>query len=366
MKIKSLIVGLLLIATVFNACKKDEPAVLSKEEAKAVLSDFSSKADAQIAEMDNLPAMQALNFLVDSDLPFFGINKKSAIQILGVNQMMQYLHLNKLRSLKKSELPVPSVEFTESVGTYTWNHETKEFDYQHGTPANQIVILYPFAESATNNAKFVLTEYTEKTIHTTEGDQTVLAKMAFELYIDNVKKANCVLTADATDKDGVTGMAMTLNMDPYSITMGMGLVNSAIKLDMAIKSGGTSLVSTSITVKTVDTVVEGEEESEPTAINGFFQYGKLQINFNADLTKYGDDSVTAAQMNQAFQINLITYPEGDIVGAIKFVDTEDGPTPMIAYNDGTMEPIDDFFGTMEARLFDIILILVSYGIPIPF
>jgi hypothetical protein len=366
MKIRSLILGLFLIATVFTACKKDEPAVLSKEEAKTVLSDFSSKADAQIAEIDNLPAMQALNFLVDSDLPFFGMNKKSAIQILGVNQMMQYLHLNKLKSLKKSELPIPAIAFTESVGTYTWNDETEEFDYQPGTPSNQIVILYPLAESATNNAKFVVTEYTEKTIHTTEGDQTVLAKMAFELYIDNVKKANCVLTADATDKDGVTGMAMTLNMDPYSITMGMGATDSSIKLNMAIKSGGTSLISTSLNVKMTDSVVDGEVESVPSNLNGFFQYGKLQINFVVDLTKYNSDKITEAQMNAAIQINMVTYPEGDIVGAIKFVAGQEGMTPMIVYNDGTKESIDEYFGSMEDKLFGVMMILSSYGFPIPF
>lgn len=144
----------------FNACKDDDPAPLTKEEAQTQLTDINNRAQSVISDYMDKPGAKIEEAMYDlPNLPFYDIMKSPAM----VDSKM-YVEKIKEKALQFSKAKKASInfDFNEYVGTWEYNSDSP-YQWTHSDqPTNMVVIKFPYPlNNATNNVTVTYYDYTE-------------------------------------------------------------------------------------------------------------------------------------------------------------------------------------------------------------
>jgi hypothetical protein len=246
----------------FSSCDKnknaDDPEVFSQksvEENKAIIEtsglDMMNAMD-DLAELDAIEVCVNLGERLDRADPFETLDLKQsklnttlhAIAKLDYNQDLNFLFTNILDAGELSDPQSIQELWDEIVGTYTWNAELEEWDFEAGS--DEVILLFPAMDnSTTNDGKVRIFGYEGVTISNPieeeyEGD--IPTAIAFEISYNNTVLINFAFAAQY-DSEGIPSMvAGDLTISAYKWMVDFTRSNTEVSSSYKFTQGDQVLI----------------------------------------------------------------------------------------------------------------------------
>ncbi|MFP4525526.1 MAG: hypothetical protein ACLFNL_03990, partial [Bacteroidales bacterium] len=269
---KLVLFGLIVSVGFFTACEDDEDDKLSYEEGKEALQEMDDQMASDFEEMSQAEGMVALATLENMDDPF--ADQKSTKENQVISNIKEYaLPIDK--SVKSTA--ETSFDFDSRTGTYEWDNDASQWSYEDNSQ-DEIIIVFP-ADSTNmgeNNATLTIDNYEDQEID--DGDYVYYQPTAIEadLVIDGEEHVNLDMTAEWDDNNGdPLALNASVFLNPFTFTGDIETTSKSGSIDFAIDYDDTQIFSTGIDVDFKD-----DTKEEPTLIDGYIQYRKMNIEAN--------------------------------------------------------------------------------------
>ncbi|SDB94105.1 hypothetical protein [Williamwhitmania taraxaci] len=335
---------MLVALAAFSSCSKDEdPAPLTKEQAKAEVVTLKANYATEMKAMDNNEGVKVLESFDGLNLPFeLPGGEMSRSQINAFYSNVEQVKSSDISSLKRSigEYDDTFV-FKDYVGTWEWNGNTKEFKKTSTTPSDKIVLKFPYpSNSATNNAVYTIT----KSSFTSESDG---GEFAANITLSGSEVYNISLSASGGNSfsslnynSKTVYTSLTTPKVSYEHNNSMNISGSdsklSVKASYSVKKNGEIVLAgdydvTSSTSNNAATVVM---KSTLRIVNIKFVY---EVSYSANS---GDGS---ASMNQNIKMGVYKV-DGAKIGDIKYESVNGTVVAIFYYTSGEKVPALELFG----------------------
>ncbi|MGC9374865.1 MAG: hypothetical protein ACP5DQ_07470 [Bacteroidales bacterium] len=366
---KKLFAMMLMLASVlFFACSDDEDKTLSPDEAKAELEQVSTDMSTYMNEMKSSDGMVALDALVTKPYPF--VVTKSANYTNVFKNIREYLLPASYLDQKSNEKGVAEehFNFTDWVGTYTWNATDENWHIESNTPPDKIIIEYPTEGSQTNNA--TLTIHTYEDVEITETDEfgtftwyeptTIIA----DIYVNDIKVVDISMTAtwetSGESAGEPTSMDVSVYLTPFEFTVDFSNSGNNASVGASIIFDNSQLFSTGLSAF----FEEPELDDTPLTINGYLQF--FNVRFNVSINAKTIEEIFEDMEEEPYPYNTIEelvaalnkeFDANVSIDGVKAADIElayDEATQAIdvvfVYSDGSTESALPYFESFATDL----------------
>ncbi len=346
---KLLSVGALSLLLGFTACDKDDDkpsGQLSKNEAKAEISSFNSKAKSDLQDLanaDGLKAVQDFFELVGHDDPFGRIGtERGKVRDFLRSKGREFRSVFAPASFTKGRTAEGQFDFEGNTGIYEWNDAKQEFEY---TGASNIIrIKFPTDGSATNNAELKLSAFEEIEVED-EGGEIYYEPKVLEASIDVNGQEVAALSLDMDyDAAGFPVAAdISLKVTPFTASLSVNTsAATSSTISVSLKEGADVLLGTSITVKYKNA---SKSEDAVTGIEGYVQFSSLKLQGSIDATS------NSTNFNDFVKLSL--HANNKKIGDIVFDTVNGQQVPFIRYADGTKEKLEDALKPVADEISDL-------------
>ncbi|RLD55722.1 MAG: hypothetical protein DRJ01_16255 [Bacteroidetes bacterium] len=340
--IKKIFAFLLISTVVFTACKKDEDNNLSTQESKIVLTEAGNDINTDLTEITNSDGAKSIidifNIININD-PFTGTQKSVKITKRHFPYLSKLIYIPKIER-KSGSFGDENFDFASNVGTYTWNAQYQNWDIQHGTPSDKIIINFPTQESTTNNAVLTINSYTEQQFTDDSDTWYQPTHVNANLYVNQIKYVDVDFDAAYNSDGDPTSITGTLFLKPFTLTVSVEKSNTKITERITLKKDNDTIIDINLIVSFSDVTLE-----DVTEIEGYIQIGHIKLKGEVNVVAL--DSLQAAptveQLNE--NINLSLYTDTDKkIGDLEFITALNGEIDLqIVFNDGTTELASHYF-----------------------
>ncbi len=289
----------------FNACKDDDPAPLTKEEAQAQLTDINTQTQSVKSDFMDKPGVKIEEAMYNlPNLPFYGIMKSPAM----VDSKM-YIEKVKEKALQFSKTKKASLifDFYEYVGTWEYNSDSPyQWNYSD-QPTNMVVIKFPYPiTNATNNVTVTYYDYTESNGRPTgmkrkiEYNGTVVSETVFT--------SSFTLTSSTQSTSTTIGIYNITEELNYSISETQAIVKSSF----TFKKNSETLYKEYAEV----TITGGSNQVSTITIDGATTILSIEFRFNV---KFKSNDVITISTNPNDYITMSIYTtSGEKLADLKY------------------------------------------------
>ncbi len=340
--IKKIFALLLISAVLFTACKKDEDKNLSTQDSKTTLTEAGNDINADLTEITNSDGAKSIidifNIININD-PFTGTNKSVKISKRHFPYLSKLIYIPRIER-KSGTFGDEKFDFDNNVGTYTWNAQYQNWDIQHGTPNDKIIINFPTEGSTTNNAGLTINGYIEQEFTDDYDTWYQPTHINANLYVNQVKYVDVDFDAAYNSNGDPTSVNGTVFLKPFTLTASVEKSNNKITGRITLKKDNDTIIDINLTVSFLDATLE-----DVTIIEGYIQVGhiKLQGDVNVAALESLQAAPTVTQLNE--NINLSLYTDtGNKIGDLEFISGLNNDVDLqIVFNDGTTELASHYF-----------------------
>jgi hypothetical protein len=340
---------LLSMGAVLVACdKEDEKPALSVTEAKQSLNQADTKLAQDLEDLSNAQgyaAIERLSELTDANDPFplarTRADRKDPKRLVSraIVSLKQMASRPATSARTKGDEPF---DYDLWKGVYTWNPSLEDFEK---TGTSQIIeIRFPTEGSTTNNAVFRLTDYDE--VATPDGDEAYSPTVIeATLDVNGTKEASISAEVqyrgDGTDEPKFADVTYFVKPFTFEIDLDDTKSNST-SFSQTLRKGDDVIIGWGLSVLYKSNI---KDEGNINTISGFFQL--VNVKFEGTINPNATDPNTAAVIS-------ITV-DGRSAGQLVFEadDTTGELVPYVKYSDGTKEPLENIFDSLEDALDDL-------------
>ncbi|MBE9468553.1 MAG: hypothetical protein IMY72_09590 [Bacteroidetes bacterium] len=340
--IKKIFVLLLISAVVFTACKKDEDTNLSTQDSEIVLTDASNDINADLTEMMNSEGAKALTDIINIiniNDPFTGSQKSVKISKRHFPYLSKLIYIPKIER-KSGEFGDEKFDFASKVGTYTWNIESRNWDVQHGTPSDKIIINFPTEGSNVNNTVLTINSYTEQEFSDDSDIWYQPTNINANIYVANEELVNLDLTATYNLSGDPTSVNGSVFLKPFTFSISVEKSNTTITGRATLKKDNDTIIDVNLKISFTDATLENV-----TIVEGYIQieHIKLKAEVYVAVLEKLQSNLTVAQLNENIKLSLYTDTDKKI-GNLEFIATLNGDIDLqIVFNDGTTKLASQYF-----------------------
>lgn len=338
----------LTLSISFYGCDKDDD-VATAEDAKVELEAATQEIFYNVALMMSTPQVESMMFL--SQLMGLQIELKSAAMHV-IYDVEKYNMITASQLLKKKFYSRSTLIDPLVGGEYTYNFSTGEFDLTN-SEIDYLSLIYPANQQAygaqQNNANIVVTnlEYVEVEYNEEWGVETefVPTNADIEMSIDDQTVMTLNYSASINDEGMPTATNIHMNMNPYSMTLGLSGSGSSYNSTMSFRMNNETLLSYNLNFSYTSSMdyintVSGSIEASPLRFEG---------NVNAEaLDNCGENDINC--MNNNIDVEVFQSAKDLYLGQLEFrmyyddFWEEEYPELAIVYEDGTFDFLFDFLG----------------------
>ena len=351
-----------LLIFMIGSCNKNEDKVedLKPDEAKVEVRSASQEITTNMNEVMNTSGMLAIDNL--ATLFENGDWKSTIKQLLFQSDNPS---LRKVKDHFRKDVLGSNRDFNAGdYGVYEYNFSTGVFDLVE--PSTTFLKLrFPASQtSTTNNAELLADNLLYTTITYTETywddysqtwvtdtyEDIIPANLDLTISIDGVTQMTGNYTGAFTSSGNPTSLSVSINMPPYSFTMGMSGSGTNYTTSLSFKLNSNEMMGYNISLtyssdmSTLDKV-SGYVHVSPLKIEGWINISAIE-NHMSEVEENGG-SYDLDYLNSQLSLVLIQTELNANIGSLAFklyTDPEYGETyPMIAvvYSDGTYEWLEN-------------------------
>lgn len=341
--IKRFFILLFISAVVFSSCQKEDDNNLSTQDSKTTLTQANSDISADVSDLmnsDGAKSFTALSNIISINDPFSSAKKSVKISTRHFSYLSKLFFIPKIER-KSGELGSgEKFDFDSKVGTYTWNIEYQNWDIQHGTPSNQIIINFPTDSSSVNNAVLTINSYTEQEFSDDNDTWYQPTQINANIYVGQEKHVDIDFTAAYNTLGDPTSVNANVFLKPFTLTVNSEKGNNKITVSVTLKKSDNTIVDINLTVNFSDANYETASK-----LDGYVQIGhlKLQGSIDVEALQNTTDVQSIDQLNKNVKLSLYT-DTGKKIGDLAFIEGLNGDIDLqIVFNDGTTELASDYF-----------------------
>lgn len=346
MKTKNLLMLFALAGMIiFASCKKDDdPSPLSKDEATTLLTSTNSDFADVYAEYNASDAGQMQAFLDSYSLPI-SVPMKSPASAKQFKEDVKKAASSSRIKAKGDGGPFIYIDWTNSVGTWTWNTSTSSWDHT-STPANKIVIVFPYSDGT---ATLTYDNYATKTF--TYDTETII-------YVSSLNfKAEYTASGTTTTVFSWAYTASRTDYDKGSVTFSytLGDFSQTESYSSTYSTDYTTYYkmsqSMSFEVKYMGEIVFGQyaaisanesQDGYSVSIDARVRVKSIVVKWDIDWTNTTDTS----DPNNFMKISVWRTDGAKIADVEMIYDSElDDYVAWFVYTDGTKEKVSDKLGS---------------------
>jgi hypothetical protein len=326
----------------FTSCDNDDDqkdsTQLSKTEAKAKISSFNSsaKTDLQnLSDAEGLKAIGDLFELTDTDDPFgrVGADRKK----------LRHFFQQKSKSLKSifskntaGRTAEESFNFEGNLGIYAWNPELGEAgEFEYIDNAEVIEIQFPTEGSVTNDAKLILTAYSEIEFYDEEFEEVYYEPTLLNasLYVDQAKVASIYLEAEWNQDGFPLAASLMLQVAPYKLNIEFddSSVNASY-VNISLLQNQETLIAIATTVKYKDS---SKSEESLSSVDGYLQVKNLKVQGIIN-----GDALNEQEIDWNDVVKVALYDGDKKLGDIIHVEENGAYVAYLQYADGSKEKLE--------------------------
>lgn len=347
------IVGSVLI---FAGCEEDDTVtVMDKEEAVQTLEQNSQDIEASmegIEKTEGMQAMETLNGIMEENDPFSELQKSTGYEsVIGnLKEVLKPINENHLKRSAEQKF-----NFDGWVGTYTWQHDKKEWVPAMGEPDDKIIFEFPAdpTQDPENNAELTLSDYSEfETTDSLGNTVYVPDTVSASLTVDDEE----VLTIDYTlgydeENEMVTSLSANVDLKPFTWEVSMD-ENS---IEATLTNEDRVVTSFSFDVTFMDNMedvekLDGQVLLYNLNLDGWINPHNIeQIEDEETWAEQGWESIDDVIEYVNEQINMTLYHvDGDKIADLKVIKTEESDTELPVqlvwvFKDDSTEPAKKYF-----------------------
>lgn len=330
-----------------SSCHKDPPQV-SPAQAKSSLTATNQDLSSEVSSLSltsGYAALKSFSSLTNTSSPFgrvksfgwLGARSQFHAGTIAIRKMIFTASANER---VQGDQPF---DYASKKGVYAWDPNKNSWTK---TGSSDIIkIQYPTQGSATNNAEFWLTSYTE--ISTPNGAEAYSpTNVQASTYVDGTKQSELKLNVAYGSDDQPETESLDLFINPYTISFSFDNAKSnSISLSFSFSKSGKALISTSLTAS-YPAGASKLSGDPPTGLTGFVQLMTVRFNITID----GNKAATSSDLNDFIHIAVII--NGASAGNVVFVtDNQTGEQKaFIQYIDNTRQSLDDLFTDLSTQL----------------
>ncbi|MEQ8925346.1 MAG: hypothetical protein RLO81_06000 [Fulvivirga sp.] len=328
-----------LIATGCGDSDESGTPQLGVVEAKESMDDLSDDLSADIVSITQSEGVEAVGdlfTLTNLSDPFNGRVSNETTKQWFKNRASSLKSIFSPKKVGFSRTEEDGFNYSGNLGTYDWNSDEEVFEKT--SSAGQIIIInFPSAGSATNDAQLRITSYDEELFEDEFDAYYMPTELTADLSIDGTKQIELDFSAEYnTNGDPISGN-ISLFLNPYTFTVSLNNTNSTSTVgSISIKEDGETIMSTTTNITFVSAAKE-----EVKNIDGNVTYRNLKIT--GSINVQGIESSEEVDYNNF--VKLVLFDNNNKVGDIVFVteieDGEEYDVAYIKYADGSKEKLED-------------------------
>ena len=181
--------------------------------------------------------------------------------------------------------------FDENTGTYTWNFDTEDYDYEDNS-SDALIFKFPSeVDGTSNNATLTLTNYSSVQVANPidedyEGD--LPTSLDVTLDVDGTTAMTYGFEIDYNSEGIPESVDTDLTVGDFSLIVGITNTKTVVGYDVNFTNGSKTLiaVSTSVNGDFTEAAIDAADENEdPTEVvtDGSFSLTMLDLKFDAEM-----------------------------------------------------------------------------------
>jgi len=331
------------------SCNKNKEEVkgdFSATEAKTTLNEMASQMKTDVvalAQTEGKAGLADINDLLGQDDVFGGRIGSATTSSKIKAKFAAFKSVFIPRAVNNRRADDGAFDFEGNMGIYNWNASLGEFEKSNET-SDIIVINFPEAESATNNATLKITEYTEGAYDSGDVDivdgnnvpvmEYLPTAISAELSIDGTKEIGVDFSANYNIGGNPTAANISVFANPFTSTLALSSTAKQYDIATSYKNGNTLIIGASGKVNFIT-----EEKEDPKDIDGSvtFRDYKLAGKVNAEeLDKQEYDEDPSPYVDATLSKN--NRKIGDIIFIFDGVEIWDA---FVKFEDGSQQKLED-------------------------
>lgn len=278
---KTLLIAL-VVATFLSSCKDDEestPAPATEESSRDRMQENGLELTSALEELVNddfVASLANLSELLATEPSNSRTLSATSNFIENIQSTVSEATTSTQDSPFEDEEDTETLEavWEESVGTYTYNFNTDEFDFVKG--GESIVLTFPSSDTeTTNNATFEISDYTSTPAQTDiatdqdyEGELPTGIKAS--LSVDGVEGMGVEFSSEYNSDDIPTSQSYTVTLSAFELNTTLSSSSSSISEEVSFKLSDEILFSQTIefsgnvSAETIDAL--NDDETDPSTV----------------------------------------------------------------------------------------------------
>lgn len=181
--------------------------------------------------------------------------------------------------------------FDENTGTYTWNFDTEEYDFEDNS-TDEVIFEFPSeVNGTTNDATLTLSNYSSVTIGNPldeDYDGDLPTSLDVSLEVDGSSSMTYGFEIDYNSEGVPESIDTEMTLGSFSLTVGLTNTTSKVGASVSFNNGSKTLIATSTEVNGdfSDSAIDAADESEdPTEVvtDGTFSFTLMDLKFDAEI-----------------------------------------------------------------------------------
>lgn len=342
MKTKMFLTMLVALAALSSCSKDEDPAPLTKEQAKVAVVELKANYAAEMKAMENNDGIKVSEVFEGLDLPFDlpSGEMSSRSQMNAMYSNLEQAKSCDISSLKRSIVANnDTFIFSEYLGTWELDASTKKFKKTSTSPSDKIVLKFPYpSNSATNNAVYTITKSTFSP--TSEGGEFAANITLNGTEICNISLSVSGGTSSITYKNKTVYTSLATPKVTYEHSNSLNISGSenkstmnasySVKKNGEIKLAGEYNVSTTASNTAATIVVKATLRV-------------VNIKFVFEVTYSANTGDGTASMNQNIKMGVYTV-DGAKIGDVKYESVNGTVVAMFYYTNGDKVSALELFG----------------------
>ncbi len=368
--LKYLLIFSLVSLIGFNSCDdngdNDITDDMPSDQAKTEIGNASQDIWDNFMTMMDAEAMSAFMFLMELDpefdktIPVFSnmVTPKNLITFATNHQKHKAVNVSYNAKELDFDWGIYEYDFTTNSFVKVGDHDLLIIYF----PADQAAF-----DSGDNNGVFSLTDFDYEEFNFSDEygswDEDIPTVVKANMKIDNNEVLNLNYSGSfqlAPEGDHVIpqSLSASLTMSPFSMNMSFSGSNRDYSASVSFKQNSDLIAGADISVRLTNNLWD----DEPEKISGYIQLTPLKfdgyVNVYAFENAIDEDPPNFTVMNQNFNVDLIQVDLNAKLGHIEFKSFVDDygeyAEPVIVYNDGQWELLDDAFADLIKNIDELI------------
>ncbi len=181
--------------------------------------------------------------------------------------------------------------FDENTGTYSWNFETEEYDFEDNS-SDEVIFKFPSeVNGTTNDATLTLSNYSSVTIGNPldeDYDGDLPTSLDVSLAVSGSSSMTYGFEIDYNNEGVPESIDTELTVGSFSLTVGLTNTSSKVGASVSFNNGSKVLIATATEVNGdfSDSAIEDADDSEdPTEVvtDGTFSFTLMDLKFDSEI-----------------------------------------------------------------------------------